>query len=138
MSDVIETADHPFWGPIQRRDGYDGWDLEIKEQWADDGTIRIRVDFEDPDDPVVQANYKKMREKWASLWPRIVERTEQMKASYGYQDAPIDFASDWLSFTPPKIPIEEAPEWSVMLQAEEAGWLLDFKGWDDSGGQGVF
>lgn len=52
--------------------------------------------------------------------------------------APINLKSDWLNLTPPKMAIEEEPEWSVMLQAEEAGWLLDFRGWEDSGGQGVF
>lgn len=138
MSEIIERVDHPFWGQIQRRDGYDGWDLEIEEEWPKKGMIKIRVDFDNPDDPTVQANYRAIREKWESVWPRIVDRTEEMKASYGYQEAPINLEDDWLSLTPPKIPIAENPEWSVMLQAEEAGWLLDFKGWEDFGGQGVF
>lgn len=138
MSEIIERVDHPFWGQIQHRDGYDGWDLEIEEEWPKRGIIKIRVGFDNPDDPTVQANYRAIRDKWDSVWQRIVVRTEEMKATYGYQEAPINLESDWLSMTPPRTPIDEEPEWSVMLQAEEAGWLLDFKGWEDFGGQGVF
>lgn len=61
-----------------------------------------------------------------------------MKSRYGYGDVPIDGASDWFSLQLPREAIGEGAEWSVMLQADEAGWLLDFKGWDDFGGQGVF
>jgi len=61
-----------------------------------------------------------------------------MKSRYGYADVPIDAESDWFSLTPPRKPIDEQAPWSVMLQANEAGWLLDFQGWDDFGGQGVF
>jgi hypothetical protein len=51
---------------------------------------------------------------------------------------PINRASDWFSLRLPRGAIGDRAEWSVMLQADEAGWLLDFKGWDDFGGQGVF
>ena len=138
MSEILETAEHHYWGRIQRRLGYDGWDREYLEPLPDGNTIRLRVDFEDPDDETVQMNYTAMRRRWDELWPRILRRTAEMKSEYGYGGTPIRNDSDWFSVTPPSEPIADGAEWSVMLQADEAGWLLDFKGWDDLGGQGVF
>ena len=61
-----------------------------------------------------------------------------MKAAYGFGKTQIRPDSDWFELKPPTDPIESQAEWSVMLQADEAGWLLDFAGWGDAGGQGVF
>lgn len=84
MSEVIERAYHSFWGNIQRRDGYDGWDLEIGEEWPEKGMIKVRIGFDDPDAQVVQVNYRKIRDRWSSIWQQIVDRTEAMKVSYGH------------------------------------------------------
>ena len=61
-----------------------------------------------------------------------------MKVAYGYHGIPIQTESDGFELKLPTELMEKNAEWSVMLQAEEAGWLLDFKGWEDAGGQGVF
>jgi hypothetical protein len=138
MSDTVETVEHAFWGRMQRRAGYDGWDVEFSDALADHTSIRIRVCFDDPNDEVAQSNYSAIRRRWGELWPRILRRTDDMKSGYGYGSVPINASSDWFSMRLPTKPIERLAEWSVMLQADEAGWLLDFKGWDDFGGQGVF
>jgi hypothetical protein len=138
MTDILESVEHAYWGRMQRRAGYDGWDIETVETIPDGKGVRIRVEFDDPNDGTVQANYSAIRERWGELWPRILQRTQEMKSRYGYADVLINGASDWFSLCPPRGAIDEGAEWSVMLQADEAGWLLAFKGWDDFGGQGVF
>jgi len=138
MSEILQTVEHRYWGRIQRRSGFDGWEREHLELLLDGNTIRLRVDFDDPDDKTVQLNYAAMRMRWHELWPRILGRIAEMKSGYGYGDTEIRIDSDWFSLTLPSEPIAEGAEWSIMLQAAEAGWLLDFQGWDDFGGQGVF
>lgn len=137
MSEEEEIC-HPFWGRIQRRPGSKEWRVDFSEGWPGIGLIKIKTGFENPDDPVIQGNYTELREKWEHIWPRILQRTMEMKASYGHEDAAIDLEEDWFSLRLPATDFASEPEWSIMLQAEEAGWLLDFKGWQDFGGQGVF
>lgn len=138
MSEILEQIDHPFWGTVQRRSGYEGWDLERVESLPDGTTVVLRFDFEDPSDPTVQENYSAMCSRWSEIWPRILDRIAQMKSAYGYGDTPLDPASDWFSISVPPEPLATGAARSVMLQAAEAGWLIDFEGWEDSGGQGVF
>ncbi|MBU6303141.1 MAG: hypothetical protein KGS60_16455 [Verrucomicrobia bacterium] len=133
-----EEINHPYWGRIRRQSGIGDWNLELTEEWPGIGSIRIKARFQNPDDLVIQQNYTKLRENWEDIWPRILRRTNEMKATYGYQDTPIDRESDWFSLRLPVTDLATDPEWSIMLQAEEAGWLLDFKGLQDFGGQGVF
>jgi hypothetical protein len=138
MGEILETAQHDFWGRMQRRAGYEGWDIEFTDSLPDGRAVRIRVDLADPNDERTQSNYSAIRKRWDELWSRILIRTQEMKTRYGYGTVEIDIDSDWFSLSPPREPIECNPEWSVMLQATEAGWLLDFRGWEDAGGQGVF
>lgn len=138
MSDILEQIDHSFWGVIQRRTGCKGWDLEQHDSLPDGTEVTLRFDFDDPNAPTVQENYSVLRSRWSEIWCRIVDRIAQMKADYGYSDATYAPASDWFSISVPEDRIEDGAEWSVMLQAPEAGWLIDFQGWEDHGGQGVF
>lgn len=138
MADILEAVEHGYWGRMQRRAGYHGWDVEIAAALPDGNQIPVRVAFDDPDCESVQANYSAMRVRWGEMWPRILRRTQDIKSQYGHGDVPIDGSSDWFSLRLPRDAIGDGAEWSVMLQANEAGWLLDFKGWDDVGGQGVF
>ncbi|EMI46150.1 hypothetical protein RRSWK_01335 [Rhodopirellula sp. SWK7] len=138
MSEILEQIDHSFWGTVQRRSGYEGWDLEQDDSLPDGTDVKLRFDFDDPNNPTVQENYSVIRSRWSEIWPRIVDRIAQMKSDYGYSDAKYDPASDWFSISVPDDRIEDGAEWSVMLQAAEAGWLIDFRGWEDFGGQGVF
>ncbi|MCC9656718.1 hypothetical protein [Rhodopirellula halodulae] len=138
MSEILEQIDHPFWGTVQRRSGYEGWDLEQAESLPNGTTTMLRFGFDDPSDPTVQENYSAIRTCWSEIWPRILNRIAQMKSAYGYGDTPLNPAFDWFSISVPTDPLATGAEWSVMLQAAEAGWLIDFEGWEDSGGQGVF
>ena len=138
MSDIIEQIEHPFWGRALRLEGYEGWHSPIVEKMPDGSLIHIRVEFDDPDDSVVQENFTAIQERWAEVWLRILNRTSEMKNAYDYGHIPIRSDSDWFELKPPTERIDEGAEWSVMLQADEAGWLLDFRGWADAGGQGVF
>ena len=135
---IVEEIDHSFWKRVLRLDGYEGWHCLIKEPLDDGILVPIRIEFDDPNDITVQQNYIAIRERWPEIWPRIQNRTRDMKAAYGFGDTPICPESDWFELKPPIDPIESGAEWSVMLQAQEAGWLLDFTGWEDAGGQGVF
>jgi hypothetical protein len=137
MSKIDEKVEHAFWGRMQRPAGHDDWDVEFTDSLPDHTNVRIRVYFEDPDDQILQSNYSAIRNRWHELWPRILSRTDDMKLQYGYGNTPIKASSEFDLRLPTK-PIEGLAEWSIMLQADEAGWLLDFKGWDDFGGQGVF
>lgn len=138
MSEILEQINHPFWGRVQRRSGYDGWDVEQTDSLPDGTNVTLRFDFDDPNDQTVQENYSLIRSRWSEIWPRIVDRIAQMKSAYGYGDATYGPTSDWFSISLPTDRIEDDGEWSVMLQAAEAGWIIDFRGWEDFGGQGVF
>jgi hypothetical protein len=135
---VIEEIEHPFWTRIVRIEGYEGWFSLLDDEMSDGTPVRIRVEFGDPNDEIVQRNFSAIRGRWTEIWPCIQSRTHEMKVAYGYHEFPIRTESDWFELKPPTELIETNAEWSVMLQAEEAGWLLDFKGWEDAGGQGVF
>ena len=138
MNDIVEQIEHPFWQSVLRIDGYEGWHRFIDDKLHGGETIRIRIEFDDPDDAVVQENFTAIRQRWSEIWPRIQDRTHQMKVAYGYNETQIESAESWFELKLPTKPIEQNAEWNVMLQADEAGWLLDFRGWDDAGGHGVF
>ncbi|MCC9602293.1 hypothetical protein LOC67_17195 [Stieleria sp. JC731] len=135
---ILDEIAHPFWGRVIRVEGYEGWHCPIEERLSDGTLVSIRVEFDDPDNEIVQQNYTAIRERWDQIWVRIQERIGEMKAAYGYGGIPIQAESDWFELKPPVDSIDEGAEWSVMLQDDEAGWLIDFAGWGDDGGQGVF
>jgi hypothetical protein len=137
-AETLDRIEHPFWQQAIQLDGYEGWHSPLIDKLPDGTPIQIRVEFDDPDDPIVQANFTAIRQRWLEIWPRILHRTIAMKTAYGYGDTPIRSESEWFGLKLPTEPIEDNAEWSVMLQAEEAGWLLDFRGWIDADGQGVF
>ncbi len=136
--DIIEQIDHPFWKCAIRIDGSRGWHSPLNEHLIDGTPVIIRVEFDDPNNAIVQRNFSAIRQRWTEIWPRIQQRTRELKEAYGYGETPVRTEADWFELTPPSEPIESDAGWSVMLQASEAGWLLDFEGWDDAGGQGVF
>lgn len=138
MGNVIEEITHAYWGVIRRREGYDDWDLEELATLPDGDRIRFRFVFDDPNDPIVQANHTEFKKRWEEVWSRILDRVQEMKSDYGYSDVPINPERDWFYLRLPKQPLGDNAWWSVMLQADEAGWLLDFVNWEDHGGQGVF
>lgn len=131
----VTILQHPTWGRISNRDG-DEWELEEEADWPGVGSIAVRFCFDDPDHSQTRSNYLAMKARWADLWPRILRRTEEMRASYSCQEEKIDVGSDYLYVRPPVESLERSPRWSVMLQSI-SGWLLDFEGWADAGGQGV-
>lgn len=135
---ILEEIAHPFWKRALRLDGYEGWHCPVEETLADGTRVSIRVEFDDPDDEIVQQNYAAIRERWPEIWSRIQNRTNDIRNAYGYGETLIRPESDWFELKLPTEPIDQQAEWSVMLQADEAGWLLDFAGWKDAGGQGVF
>lgn len=137
MADVIATLLHPFWGLISQRQGCDEWEVHEEHGWPSVGTIAVRFYLSDPEDKQVQRNFMRLRESWESVWPRILRRTELMRAGYGRADAPVDLQADYFYVRIPNEAIDSEASWSVMLQSED-GWLLDFRGWEDAGGQGVF
>jgi hypothetical protein len=137
MADVIATQLHPFWGLISQRQGYDEWEVHEEHGWPSVGTMAVRFYLCDPEDKQVQHNFIRLHESWESVWPRILRRTELMRADYGRADAPVDMQADYFYVRIPNEAIEAGASWSVMLQSED-GWLLDFRGWEDAGGQGVF
>ena len=137
-TDVVEEISHPYWKRVLRIDGYEGWHCPINEKMSDGTPIQIRVEIDDPDDKIVQKNFSAIRERWGEIWSRIQRRTQETKTAYGYGEVPIRPNCDWFELRVPTKPIDANAEWSVMLQADEAGWLLDFAGWEDAGGQGVF
>jgi hypothetical protein len=135
---IEEQIEHPFWNCALRIDGYEGWHCPITEETSDGMLLQIRIEFDDPDDKIVQQNYSAIRQRWSDIWSRIQQRTHAVKVAYGYTETPLRPESDWFERRLPTEPIEENAKWSVMLQADEAGWILDFVGWVDAGGQGVF
>ncbi|KAI9134582.1 hypothetical protein [Acaryochloris sp. CCMEE 5410] len=138
MSNILETRQHQFWGHILRIDGFECWNFEFNGMLPDGTHILVRVQFDDPDNTIVQANFTAIRGRWPDIWPRILQRTEEIKIASGYANVPLCINVDWFELQLPEQPISHDGEWSVMLQAKEAGWLIDFKGWEDFGGQGVF
>lgn len=138
MGEIIKEVEHPNWGVIRRRKGYEDWDKEELAILPDGYQVRFRFVFDDPDDSVVQANYAAIKLRWEEIWSRILNRTQEMKANYDYCDVSINPSRDWFYLRIPTVKLGDDASWSVMLQADEAGWLLDFLDWEDAGGQGVF
>jgi len=138
MGEIVQEIAHSYWGVIHRREGYDDLDKEEAATLPDGDRVRFRFVFDDPDDLVVQANYAAIKMRWEEIWSRILDRVQEMKVGYGYGDVPIEPSRDWFYLRVPTKPLGDKAAWSVMLQADEAGWLLDFSDWKDAGGQGVF
>jgi hypothetical protein len=138
MTDIVEQVTHAYWGSLQRKSLDDAWSVEQKTVLPKGAVVRLIFAVEDLDDHTLQLNYRLLRARWAEMWPRVLQRIDDLKALYGYAGLAIDAANDWFSVRLPEEPIDDGGEWSVMLQAREAGWLIDFKGWNDFGGQGVF
>jgi len=138
MSKIIEEVVHPYWGIVRRREGYDDWDMEELATLPNGDRIPFRFVFDEPNDRIVQANHTEIKQRWDEVWSRILDRVQEMKSGYGYDNVPINPSRDWFYLRLPRNPLGEDASWSVMLQADEAGWLLDFSDWDDAGGQGVF
>ena len=138
MAEIFHSLEHPFWGTLRKREGADNWEHEIVAHWPGRGDIRVCFYVTNPEDEIAQRNYETITQQWESLWPRILSRTDAMRAYYGYGEFPTDLSRDYFDIRLATSPLDEGAEWTVMLQAKEAGWLLDFKGWDDFGGQGVF
>jgi hypothetical protein len=127
-SKTLEFLDHPYWGRIHRRAGYDGWWLAISDLLPDGRPIRILIDFDEPDNQTVQANYQAIKSKWPMIWHRILVRTQELKTKYECGDVPIIVETDWFNLTPPTKPIEENGEWSVMLQSPRSRLAAGFQG----------
>jgi len=91
---VAEQINHPFWKRAVRIDGYEGWHCPMDEELSDGRRIQIRVEFDNPDDEIVQQNYTAIRQRWLGIWSRIQLRTHEMKMAYGYAETNIRTESD--------------------------------------------
>jgi len=134
---IIKKILHPIWGEINHRDDNEEWELSEVHTWKKVGDIEIRFYIGDVESKIVHENFISIKQQWSKIWSHIISRIEWLIKAYNEDINGINPANDFFYLRLPVESINENGGWSVMLQSE-IGWLLDFEGWENDGGQGVF